>query len=73
MKCCEEGIRLCVEIIQQVREIEGVHGVHVMAYRQEETVAEIIHRAGLLPRRAKSGSSRGNSPEIVPPDAPRQS
>jgi methylenetetrahydrofolate reductase (NADPH) len=46
----EEGIQLCVEIIQQVRAIAGVHGVHLMAYRQEETVAEIIHRAGLLPR-----------------------
>lgn len=45
----EEGIAICVEIIQQVREIEGVHGVHVMAYRQEEAVAEIIERAGLLP------------------------
>lgn len=44
----EEGIRICVEIIEQVREIEGVHGVHVMAYRQEEAVAEIIERAGLL-------------------------
>jgi methylenetetrahydrofolate reductase (NADPH) len=47
----EEGMRICVEIIQQVREIEGVRGVHVMAYRQEEMVAEIIHRAELLPRR----------------------
>lgn len=46
-----EGKRLCVEIIQQVREIPGVHGVHVMAYRQEELVAEIIEDAGLLPRR----------------------
>ncbi len=49
----EEGIRICVEIIEQVREIEGVHGIHVMAYRQEETVAEIIHRAGLFPRQAR--------------------
>jgi methylenetetrahydrofolate reductase (NADPH) len=48
----EEGKRICIEIIQQIREIEGVHGVHVMAYRQEETVAEIIHRSGLLRRRA---------------------
>jgi methylenetetrahydrofolate reductase (NADPH) len=48
----EEGIRICVEIIQQVREIEGVHGVHVMAYRQEETIAQIIREAGLLPRHA---------------------
>jgi methylenetetrahydrofolate reductase (NADPH) len=46
----EEGIRICVEIIQQVREIEGVAGVHVMAYRQEHVVAEIVHRAGLYPR-----------------------
>jgi len=46
----EEGKRICIEIIQQVREIEGVHGVHLMAYRQEETVAEIVHRAKLLPR-----------------------
>lgn len=46
----EEGKRICIEIIQQVREIEGVAGVHVMAYRQEEVVAEIIGRSGLLPR-----------------------
>lgn len=47
----EEGKHICVEMIQQVREIQGVSGVHVMAYRQEELVAEIIHEAGLLPRR----------------------
>jgi methylenetetrahydrofolate reductase (NADPH) len=47
----EEGRRLCVEIIQQLREIAGVSGVHVMAYRQEELVAEIIEESGLLPRR----------------------
>lgn len=47
----EEGKRICIELIQQVREIEGVAGVHVMAYRQEELVAEIIEEAGLLPRR----------------------
>lgn len=45
-----EGKRICVEIIQQVREIEGVAGVHVMAYRQEELVAEIVDEAHLLPR-----------------------
>ncbi|HNP72460.1 MAG TPA: methylenetetrahydrofolate reductase [Kouleothrix sp.] len=50
----EEGKQICIEIIQQVRAIEGVHGVHVMAYRQEEAVAEIIHRAGLFPRRASA-------------------
>ena len=46
----EEGMQICAEIIEEVRQIEGVHGIHVMAYRQEETVAEIIERAGLFPR-----------------------
>jgi methylenetetrahydrofolate reductase (NADPH) len=47
----EEGKKICVEIIQQVREIEGVHGVHLMAYRQEELVAEIVEESGLMARR----------------------
>jgi methylenetetrahydrofolate reductase (NADPH) len=46
-----EGKRICIEMIEQVREVPGVSGVHVMAYRQEELVAEIIEEAGLLPRR----------------------
>ncbi len=54
----EEGKRICIEIIQQVREIPGVAGVHVMAYRQEEVVAEVIQRAGLLPRQPRSNTER---------------
>ncbi len=46
-----EGKRLCIEMIQQVREIPGVSGVHVMAYRQEELVAEIVEESGLLKSR----------------------
>jgi len=46
----DEGKKICMEIVQQVREIEGVAGIHVMAYRQEELVAEIIDEVGLLPR-----------------------
>ncbi len=49
-----EGKRICTEIIQQVREIDGVAGVHVMAYRQEELVAQIVEEAGLLPRPRKA-------------------
>lgn len=48
----EEGKRICIEIIEEVRRIAGVHGIHLMAYRQEETVAEIVHRAGLFPRQS---------------------
>ena len=46
----EEGIRICIELIHQIREIEGISGVHVMAYRQEERVTELILKSGLLPR-----------------------
>ena len=45
-----EGIQICVEVIQQVREIPGVAGVHIMAIEWEEAVAEITKQAGLLPR-----------------------
>ena len=44
----EEGKRLCIDIINEVKEIEGVSGIHVMAYRQEEYVAEIIHESQVL-------------------------
>jgi methylenetetrahydrofolate reductase (NADPH) len=44
----QEGKRICIELIQQVREIDGVSGIHVMAYRQEETVAEIIQESRVL-------------------------
>ncbi|HET98116.1 MAG TPA: methylenetetrahydrofolate reductase, partial [Desulfurivibrio alkaliphilus] len=43
----EEGIDICVEIIQQCREIKGVAGVHVMAIEWEAATAEIVKRAGL--------------------------
>lgn len=66
----EEGKQICIEIIQRVREIEGVHGVHLMAYRQEETVAEIIHRAGLFPRRPTQSLPRVTSHELLIPEVP---
>ena len=44
------GIDICVEIIQQVREIPGVAGVHIMAIEWEEAVPTIVEKAGLLPR-----------------------
>ena len=46
----KEGIRLCVDIINQVREIKGVAGIHLMAIEWEEVVSEIVEEAGLLPR-----------------------
>ena len=45
-----EGIQVCIDLIQQVREIEGVAGVHVMAIEWEEAVRSIVEGANLLPR-----------------------
>ena len=44
----KEGKKLCIDIINEVKEISGVSGVHVMAYRQEEYVAEIVDESGVL-------------------------
>ncbi|MBI4775215.1 MAG: methylenetetrahydrofolate reductase [Deltaproteobacteria bacterium] len=46
----EEGITMCVETIQRLKEMEGVRGFHIMAIEWEEKVPEIVERAGLLPR-----------------------
>jgi methylenetetrahydrofolate reductase (NADPH) len=49
-KQAEEGIKICVEMIQQLKEIKGVRGVHIMAIEWEQKVPEIAKAAGLLPR-----------------------
>lgn len=43
-----EGKNICIELMQQIKETVGVSGVHVMAYHQEELVAEIVHDSGVL-------------------------
>lgn len=53
-RAADEGKRICIEVIEQVKEIPGVAGVHLMAYRQEHLVPEILDIAGLLPRPALS-------------------
>jgi methylenetetrahydrofolate reductase (NADPH) len=39
-----------VEQIARLRQIEGVHGIHLMAIEWEEVVHTIVERAGLFPR-----------------------
>jgi len=46
----EEGARIVLEIIEQLKEISGVHGIHIMAVGWEDIVPEIVEKAGLLPR-----------------------
>jgi len=59
-----EGRNICIELIQAMREIRGVSGVHIMAYRQEESVAEIVDKSGIL---------RGRAPWYPERDAPQYS
>jgi methylenetetrahydrofolate reductase (NADPH) len=49
-KRAEEGVKIAIETIQQLKEMEGVHGVHIMAIEWEEMVPRIAQEAGLLPR-----------------------
>ena len=74
----DEGKRICIEILERVREIPGVCGVHFMAYRQEEAVAEIIDRSraldGRIPwypgRDARAGTgAAANSPTELQQEA----
>ncbi len=45
-----EGLTIAVEQIQELKKIEGISGVHIMAILGEHTVPDIAERAGLLPR-----------------------
>ena len=46
----EEGVKIVLEIIEQIKEIPGVHGIHIMAVGWEEIIQEITEKAGLIPR-----------------------
>lgn len=57
----EEGMKICLEIVEQVREIDGVAGVHLMAHRREDLVVEVVRRAGL-----QDGPTPGDPPAEEP-------
>ncbi len=46
----DEGARIAIEIIEQIKEMPGIHGVHIMAVGWEDIVPEIVEKTGLLPR-----------------------
>ena len=45
-----EGMRICLETIDELRDLPGIKGVHLMPVNWESAVPEIVERAGLLPR-----------------------
>ena len=46
----EEGVKVCVEMIEQIKSMEGVSGIHLMPIGWESITPVILERAGLLPR-----------------------
>jgi len=44
----QEGVNICIDMINEIKDIEGASGVHIMAYRQEERIAEIVEKTKVL-------------------------
>jgi methylenetetrahydrofolate reductase (NADH) len=59
-----EGLRIGVEVVEEVRAIPGLAGIHLMPIHWEEAVPEIVRRAGLRPARA------AGAPAVAPPAEP---
>ena len=49
-KQAEEGVKIVIEQMQEIKEIPGLGGFHIMAIEWEEKVPEIVKAAGLYPR-----------------------
>ncbi|MDZ7737368.1 MAG: methylenetetrahydrofolate reductase [Gammaproteobacteria bacterium] len=43
-----EGAKISVELLQAIREMDGIAGVHIMAYKRESDVAELIDRSAII-------------------------
>ncbi|MFC3228102.1 methylenetetrahydrofolate reductase [Marinibaculum pumilum] len=56
-----EGQRICIELIQQMQEIDGIAGVHVMAIGQQEAIPSILAEAGIGPACRDSSAAGGRS------------
>jgi methylenetetrahydrofolate reductase (NADPH) len=64
-KAAEEGLAICLETIAELRQIDGVHGVHIMAIEWEEAVHRIVEAAGLLPRPHRRPPKTKSAPAAV--------
>jgi len=58
----EEGVNICVEIIQQLRELKGLRGVHISTVEWEKIIPQVVELAGLLPRPTVAQGTSTESP-----------
>jgi methylenetetrahydrofolate reductase (NADPH) len=45
----EEGVQITLELIEQIKDLEGVNGFHLMPVMWESIIPRIVTEAGLLP------------------------
>lgn len=57
-----EGVRICIETIRRIRQIEGVAGIHLMAPKREQLIAEIVAGSGVLDGRPAPRRTTGELP-----------
>jgi methylenetetrahydrofolate reductase (NADPH) len=53
----DEGIRLAIELVAELRSIQGIAGIHLMTIKNEEAIPRVIEGSGLLPRPAEVGAA----------------
>jgi methylenetetrahydrofolate reductase (NADPH) len=46
----DEGLAITVEVVDRLRALEGVAGVHLMGMGRDDLVRSVVERAGLFPR-----------------------
>jgi len=46
----EEGLRITKELIEQIRNVPGVHGIHISPVKWESIIPRLIEECGFLPR-----------------------
>jgi methylenetetrahydrofolate reductase (NADPH) len=62
-----EGRQICIDLIQEISSLRGVSGIHLMAYKQEESIPDIIDRSGVL--RGRIPWYPGRDPVSTPAEA----
>ena len=64
-KQSEEGIKICVETIQRLKQVSGVRGIHIMAIEWEEKVREIAEDVGVNANSLRSWVKRAKDPSVA--------
>jgi methylenetetrahydrofolate reductase (NADPH) len=50
----EEGVQIALELIEAIRDKQGVHGIHIMAVGWEDIVPRLVTEANLAPKQAEA-------------------